>query len=114
MNRASTNENDCLVIAEGIELSRNTLRQLAKRYHIRKLSLFGSAARGEMRPNSDIDLLIEFEPGKAPSLGGLAEIQDVFSKLLGGRKVDLATPSILTNPFRRRSIEQDIETIYAA
>ena len=37
-------------------------------YHIRKLSLFGSAAWGELRPDSDIDLLVEFEPGKAPSL----------------------------------------------
>lgn len=105
---------DRLVIGQAIAVSRAERRDLARRYHIRRLVLFGSAARGELLPDSDIDLLVEFESGAAPSLTGMVEIQDAFSTLFGGRKVDLATPSILNNPYRRRAIEKDMEELYAA
>lgn len=103
-----------ILIGQKIPVSRKTLRQLVHRYHIRRLVLFGSAARGELGPESDIDLLVEFEPGKAPSLGGMFEIQQAFSELFDGRKVDVATPAILNNPYRRRAIEKDMEELYAA
>lgn len=100
--------------ADGLSgFSREELLQLVKRYHIRHLSLFGSAARGELGPDSDIDLLVEFEKGKEPSLGGMVEIQDAFETLFG-RRVDLATPTILNNPYRRRAIEKDMKELYAA
>jgi len=105
---------DRLVIGGALVISRTALRKLAQRYHIRRLALFGSAARGELRPDSDIDLLVEFESGAAPSLGGMVVIQDAFVKLFGGRKVDVATPAILNNPYRRRAIEKDMEELYAA
>lgn len=105
---------DTLVIGQVLVVPRNALQELAQRYHIRRLALFGSAARGELRPDSDIDLLVEFESGEAPSLGGMVEIQESFEKLFGGRKVDVATPSILNNPYRRRAIEKDMEELYAA
>jgi uncharacterized protein len=108
------NDTEDLVIGGTIVISRSDLKKLARHHHIRRLVLFGSAARGELRPDSDIDLLVEFETGKAPSLGGLVEIQDAFAKLFGGRKVDVATPSILNNPYRRRAIEKDMEELYAA
>ncbi len=111
---AMTNDQDLLVIGQTIRVSRTALQELARRFHIRRLVLFGSAARGELRPDSDIDLLVEFERNKAPSLGGMVEIQDAFSVLFGGRKVDVATPSILNNPYRRREIEKDMEELYAA
>ncbi|MFQ5660979.1 MAG: nucleotidyltransferase domain-containing protein [Gammaproteobacteria bacterium] len=97
-----------------IPVSRNALSAILERYHIKRLALFGSAVRGELTPSSDIDLLVEFEQGKAPSLGGMVMINDAFSTLLGGRKVDIATPSILNNPYRRREIEKDMELLYAA
>ncbi len=100
------------MVGQTIAVSRAALRALAERYHIRRLVLFGSAARGELRPDSDIDLLVEFEHGKAPSLGGMMEIQDAFTRLFDGRKVGLATPSILTNPYRRREIEKDMQELY--
>ena len=113
-DRDMTDDQDRLVVGRTIAISRAALRQLAEKYHIRRLILFGSAARGELRPDSDIDLLVEFENGKAPSLGGMVEIQDAFTKLFEGRKVDVATPSILNNPYRRREIEKDMEELYAA
>ncbi len=103
-----------ILIGQKILVSRKTLRQLVHRYHIQRLVLFGSAARGELGPESDIDLLVEFEPDKAPSLGGMFEIQQAFSELFGGRKVDVATSAILNNPYRRRAIEKDMEELYAA
>ena len=103
-----------LMIGGQIKISRTALKKLAKRFHIRRLSLFGSAARGELTPDSDIDLLVEFENDRVPSLGGMVEIQDAFVNLFGGRKVDVATPSILNNPYRKRAIEKDRKELYAA
>jgi len=103
-----------LVIGGTIVISRAELQELAQRYHIHRLVLFGSAARGELRPDSDIDLLVEFEGGAAPSLGGMVELEDAFVKLFGGRKVDVATRTILNNPYRQRAIEKDMEELYAA
>jgi uncharacterized protein len=77
-----------------------TLMELRRRRHIRKLSLFGSTQNGSNRPDSDIDLLVEFEPGKEPGLIGLAGIELELSELLGGRKVDLRTPNDLSRYFR--------------
>jgi predicted nucleotidyltransferase len=105
---------DRLVIGGDFTISRAALHELAQRHHIRRLVLFGSAARGELEPDSDIDLMVEFESGEAPSLGGMVELQEAFVVLFDGRMVDLATPSILNNPYRRRAIEKDMEELYAA
>ncbi len=103
-----------IVIGDEIAVNRDAIQEIAKRYHIQRIYLFGSAARGELRPDSDIDLLIEFEEKKAPSLGSLVNIQDAFAKLFSGRKVDIATSSILQNPYRKHAIERDMEELYAA
>jgi len=92
-------------------------RQLAafcRRHDIKRLGVFGSFARGEARAGSDVDVLVEFEPGKAPSLFKLADVQEELSALFGGRRVDIATPVILENPYRRKSILADLKTLYAA
>ena len=112
--KASKRKNDVLQIKGVTPISRSALSALIKRYHIKRLALFGSAARGELAPASDIDLLVEFEDGKAPSLGGLVALNDAFSPLFDGRKVDIATPAILNNPYRRREIEKDMQVLYAA
>lgn len=106
--------NDVILIGGSIRVPLSKLRDLAEKYHVRRLSLFGSAARGELGPDSDVDLLVEFDPGNAPSLGRMVTMQDEFSQLFGGRKVDLVTPAILENPYRRRAIEKDMEMLYAA
>lgn len=75
-----------------------------RRNHIRKLSLFGSFDRGESRPESDIDLLVEFDPNHAPGLIRLAEMEIELTELLG-RKVDLRTPEDLSRYFRSEVME---------
>ena len=65
------------------------LEGVCRRYGIRRLALFGSNVRGTARPDSDVDLLVEFEPGATPGLLRMAEIELQLSELLGGRRVDL-------------------------
>ena len=76
------------------------LAQLCRRHHITRLSLYGSVLAGTARPDSDVDLLVEFEPGQAPGLLGLAAIEADLSVLFGGRRVDLRTPQDLSRHFR--------------
>jgi predicted nucleotidyltransferase len=90
------------------------LAALCRKYHVRRLGLFGSAARGELAPESDVDLLVEFEHGKAPSLWVEPEMREAFGKLFGGRRVDLVPPQVMENPYRRRSILRDLRVLYEA
>ncbi|MBI3517438.1 MAG: nucleotidyltransferase domain-containing protein [Proteobacteria bacterium] len=87
-------------MAEALFPDPAALAALCQRSHIRRLSLFGSVLKGKARPDSDIDLLIEFEPGRAPGLLGLAGIEQELSALLGGRRVDLRTAQDLSVHFR--------------
>ncbi len=89
------------------------LAEFCRRHHIQKLSLFGSVLAGTARPDSDIDLLVEFMPGTAPGLLGLAAIEEELALLLGGRRVDLRTPQDLSRHFRDTVLQQ-AEVQYAA
>ncbi len=89
------------------------LAALCRRHHIRRLSLFGSTSRGRDRPDSDVDLLVEFEPGREPGLLGLAGIEAELSAMLGGRPVDLRTPNDLSRHFRDEVV-RSAEIQYAA
>ena len=97
-----------------LDVPQARLKALCRKYRIRKLSVFGSAARGELGPESDVDLMIEFEPDNAPSLWDFPEMQEEFSKLFGGRRVDLVSPQVLDNAHRRKAILQDLKVLYAA
>lgn len=81
-------------------ITHRRLNDFCRRCHIRRLSLFGSQAKGTARPDSDIDFLVEFDSGKEPGLIGLAGMESELSSLLGGRKVDLRTPGELSRHFR--------------
>lgn len=83
-----------------LPVDRDALAKLCREHHIRKLSLFGSVLKGTDKPGSDIDLLVEFEPQRAPGLLGLAAIEAELSALLGGRRVDLRTAQDLSRHFR--------------
>ena len=90
------------------------LAALCRKYGIRKLSLFGSAARGEMTPESDVDLLVEFDPASKTSLWDYPAMQEDFSALFDGRKVEFASPEMLRNPYRRKTILPDLKILYEA
>jgi predicted nucleotidyltransferase len=85
---------------KNIDLPPDKIAEFCKRNQIRRLSLFGSALRGDFRPGSDIDLLVEFRDGATPSLLDLARMERELSAVLGGRKVDLRTPQELSRYFR--------------
>jgi predicted nucleotidyltransferase len=78
----------------------SALEAVCRRAHIRRLSLFGSMLNGTAGPDSDVDLLVEFEQDKEPGLLGLGRITAELSDLLGGRPVDLRTPQDLSRYFR--------------
>ncbi len=87
-------------MAHRLPVNREALEQLCRRHHIRRLSLFGSVLAGADRPDSDVDLLVEFEPGQEPGLLGIAKMETELSALLGGRRVDLRTLQDLSRYFR--------------
>ena len=82
----------------------DALASMCRRYHIRRLSLFGSTLKGSNRPDSDVDLLVEFQPDAKPSLLTMARIEIELSSLLGGRKVDLRTAQDLSRYFREEVV----------
>lgn len=98
----------------GVEVSRAALARLCRKYGVRKLSLFGSAARKEMKSASDVDLLVEFAPESRASLFDFPAMQRDFSELFGHRRVDLVPPEVLKNPYRRKAILPDLRVLYEA
>jgi uncharacterized protein len=101
-----------MTIAAGITLPEAELAEICRRYQIKELSLFGSAVRGEMGPDSDIDLLVEFLPDAKI---GLFEHFDAESELstLAGRRVDLVSKRALRERLKRE-ILAEARSIYAA
>jgi predicted nucleotidyltransferase len=83
-----------------LPLDETTLARFCERHHICRLALFGSQLKGTARPNSDIDLLVEFEPDRVPGLLALASMELELAELLGGRRVALRTVEDLSRYFR--------------
>jgi predicted nucleotidyltransferase len=98
-----------------IRVPRKKLEEFCRRNHIRKLAFFGSVLRDDFGPESDVDVLVEFEPGKTPGLAffGMAEdLEQIF-----GRKVDLMTfkgVRYSRNPIRRDAILNTARVVYSA
>ncbi|MBI3018724.1 MAG: nucleotidyltransferase family protein [Deltaproteobacteria bacterium] len=82
------------------------------KYHVKKLSLFGSVLREDFRSDSDIDVLVEFQEGYTPSLFEFVPMESELGKIFEGRKVDLRTLSELGKYFREK-VAQEAQTIYA-
>jgi predicted nucleotidyltransferase len=94
-----------------IAIPQPKLSDFCRRHHIRKLALFGSVLRDDFRPESDVDVLVEFEPGFTPGLNFFGmEIE--LSEILG-RKVDLNTAGLLSKYFRER-VMAEAEVQYVA
>jgi uncharacterized protein len=95
-----------------IKIPQADMADFCQRYHIRKLALFGSVLRDDFQPDSDIDVLVEFEPGHVPGFIRLAGIELALSELLGRRKVDMNTPMGLS-PYFRDEVLAEAELCYA-
>ncbi|MDP9238810.1 MAG: nucleotidyltransferase family protein [Chloroflexota bacterium] len=100
-------------IHPSLNVSRETIAAFCRKWQIVEFALFGSAARGELRDDSDIDVMVQFAPEARHSLYELVDIQAELKALLG-REVDVLTTKNIRNPFRRRSIPRDVRVLYAA
>lgn len=90
----------------GITVPKVQLAAFCRQHHIQRLAIFGSALRADFSPESDVDVLVEFEPDHVPGLFGIARMERELSALFGGRKVDLRTPEDLSRYFRQRVMEE--------
>lgn len=94
-----------------IEIDRDAVAAFCRRHHVRRLALFGSVLRDDFTPSSDIDVLVEFEPGHIPGLAFFS-MESELSGILG-RQVDLNTPGFLSRYFRDQVLAE-AETQYVA
>jgi predicted nucleotidyltransferase len=101
-----------MTIAPGIVLPESEIAAICRRHRVRELSLFGSAVRGELQPDSDIDLLVDYFPDARPSLFDLIGMTNELSDLTG-RKIDLGVKRALKPRYRER-ILAEAQIIYAA
>jgi len=97
--------------ATAFEFPNEKVAEICRRHRIKELSVFGSAARGELRPDSDVDVLVEFEPGAVYGLSYFGLEQDLAEAF--GRPVDLATKKWL-KPAVRAEILNQLRVLYAA
>ena len=101
-----------MTLVPGAELSLDRLAQICARYSVRELAVFGSAARGEMRPESDVDLLVDFKPEARLGLVQFARLSEELEGAIG-RTVDLVTKPGL-KPWLRPSVLREARLLYAA
>jgi uncharacterized protein len=90
-----------------VKLPKERVAEFCKRHRIRKLSLFGSVLRGDFGPESDVDILVEFEPGTRMGLITLSGLELELGEIIG-RKVDLNTPGFLSKYYRDRIINEAV------
>jgi len=95
-----------------IQIPKKELAKFCRRYHIRRLSLFGSVLTDRFKPESDIDVLVEFDPDHIPGLLLVAQMERELAPLFSGHKVDLRTPEDLSLYFRQEVI-QNADVQYA-
>jgi len=96
-----------------LQIDRQQIRQFCRKWKIVEFAFFGSVLRDDFRPDSDVDVLVELQPGHGLDLYDwvdmIEELEAVF-----GRKVDLVAKGGLKNPFRRREILRTAEVVYAS
>lgn len=101
-----------MVLRPGITVSDDALAAICRRYHVHELALFGSSARGDFHPDSDVDVLVEFEPDARTGFLALGALQRELAELLHA-KVDLVSKRGL-NPIIRDPILKQARLLYAA
>jgi len=89
---------------KNIEIQKDKIADFCRRHHICRLAIFGSALRDDFEQASDVDVLVDFEPGRTPGFFKLFEMEEELSGLFGGRKVDMRTPEDLSRYFRDKVV----------
>ena len=107
---ASVND---LGLGERIPVRQPQIDAFCRAWKIREFALFGSVLRDDFRPDSDIDVLVEFEPDARYSLFDFLEMEEQLTTLFG-RKVDLVQKGAVRNPFVRHHIRHNRRTVYNA
>ena len=100
------------MIIAGLELPEAGIAEICRHHQVKELSVFGSAVRGEMRPDSDIDFLVDFLPGTRPGLLGLAALIRELTAAIG-RPVDVAVKPAL-KPLIRSRVLAEARLVYAS
>ncbi|WP_241421175.1 nucleotidyltransferase family protein [Candidatus Contubernalis alkaliaceticus] len=88
-----------------INIPKQDIVSFCRKHNIKKLSIYGSALRGDLKPESDIDILVEFYKEFIPGFFKLVDMEEELSLIFGGRKVDLRTPNDLSRYFRNEVLE---------
>ncbi len=96
-----------------IDIPQEKIAEFCQRHHIKRLALFGSALRDDFKPDSDVDVLVEFEPGTRIGMIRLAGIELELSEILG-RKVDMHTPGFISKYFRNQVLTEAEDQYVAA
>jgi predicted nucleotidyltransferase len=99
-------------VTQHVSIDHDAVSAFCRRHHIARLALFGSVLRDDFRPDSAVDVLVEFLPGHVPGLR-FVTIEREFSELLQGRRVDLITPKFLS-PRLRDDVLRTAEPLYVA
>ena len=94
-----------------LQYDQKALERLCRKYHVRRLDLFGSRAKGEANAGSDVDLLVEYEPGHVPGLLGFLRLEEELKALFGGHGVDLVSRGGLS-PYLQDEILRTRSPLY--
>ena len=98
-------------MTKNIAISKDRVADFCRRHRIRRLALFGSVLRDDFGPESDVDVLVEFEPDATVGLFKLYDLEQELSRILGGRRVEINTPRCLSKYFRD-AVVAEAETLY--
>jgi uncharacterized protein len=90
-----------------LSADRRALADFCRRHHIQRLSLFGSVLRDDFGPESDVDVLVDYEPGHAPGWE-VVDIEDELGQLFGGRKIDLVNRKYLNARLKDRILADEV------
>ena len=88
-----------------VAVDRDRIAEFCRRNHIRRLSLFGSVLRDDFTPESDVDVLVEFEPGHAVGFR-IIEMERELSQMFGGRRADIVSEKFLNHRIRDRVLDE--------
>ena len=88
----------------GFQIPQEQIAAFCKKWKIDELSIFGSALRQDFRADSDVDILINLQPGQTMTLESFLDMRDELSAMFDGREIDLVQKRLLKNPFRRHEI----------